>query len=265
MWGVPGAGKTVSAVYLMQKARAQGRRVIANFHSTCGLWEFGGWEAMMDADNALCVVDEAGVWFPARQYHEQTKEDLGVFMQSRKSGLDLLLIAQHPDQIDKAIRDVCHVFQKAIRLGPLNLIKWHDWSERKKKGYRYQWYLPSQRLLESYYTEEAIGNRSGQNNRLGRTTEYGKLAWRWRVSPTAEVITIQESRSIQAQLRGYRVTAGMIRKGRFLELPPTLKIREQPKLELAPVELPLEIAYGTSRNSKSSQSRRATRGTREVV
>lgn len=254
VWGLPGAGKTVSAVFKMQQARAEGRRVLANFHSTSRLWEFGSWQDMQDADNCLCVVDEAFSWFSSRHYHEQSKEDLGVFMQSRKSGLDLMLVVQHPDRLDKAIREVAHVYMRCSRVGPLNFIKWHDWTERNKKGYRYEMYYPTRRLLDSYFTEEIIGDRSGTKNRLGRTTAYGRLAYSWEEEGLWKVTTCSEPRATMAEMRGFEVVRGMLRKGRFVEIPKTLSVSPLLDPELEPAEVVAEVNLGRRKRSRVGES-----------
>lgn len=226
VWGKPGAGKSTYAVLRAMQERE--KVVLANFHSVDGLWEFASWEDMQGATNAVCVVDEAHMWFSARQWQKNSVDDLGTFMQSRKSGLDLVIVVQHPDRLDTAIREVAHNYVECLRFGGLNTCRLHwDW---KEKGGTWKIWVPTQKIFKQFFTTEIISTREKPFNRLGLNARHVQLAYR--ATDLIERATLghgstvwleSEEEACQYQERpGWKVDTMALVSGRWVPLPGTL-------------------------------------------
>lgn len=155
--GLPGSGKTLLAVARLLAEKK--RKRIANFYSKFGEWDFALWEDMREAGNALCVVDEAHMWFSARTWNKQTQADLAVFQQHRKWGLDMIWIAQHESRVDVAIREVTAYVYRIRRIGGFCLIRKFEPGETKPLNVRF-WRM-NKGLFGRYWTEQVIGDRDG--------------------------------------------------------------------------------------------------------
>lgn len=138
-YGQPGTGKSTLAVGRLLEYAAKGRRVAANFAcdfapasnrpggklaqasltvlparpSLADLEALGlGWHKASDRGRedicGLLVVDEAGGWLNSRTWNApQRQAIIDWFLHSRKRGWDVILIAQHPQLLDKAVREAC--------------------------------------------------------------------------------------------------------------------------------------------------------------
>lgn len=54
----------------------------------------------------LIVLDECGTWFNTREYRDKTRQPLiNKLLHIRKAGWDVMFIIQHPEMIDKQIRE----------------------------------------------------------------------------------------------------------------------------------------------------------------
>lgn len=84
----------------------RGRTIFANYpidHEGC--WTFAP-EQLLDLPPGVIVIDEAHLWFPARQSLKLPPSWLAMLSQTRKNGWDLLWCAQHEARVDRVIRDV---------------------------------------------------------------------------------------------------------------------------------------------------------------
>lgn len=207
VWGPPGAGKTVYAAWRIIQARREGQRVIANFHPTApGHWEFGLWRQMVDSEDSLCVVDEGHRWFNCRSWQRNGEDDLGVFQQSRKDGLDLLVISQHYERVDLVIRQCCHWYYRCRPIGPttrygrfFSVHRHTIEGDKKSRDFGRKLFFASAKWWDAYLTEERIGRADGRGYGLGRSSRYGRLRYRV-VLPHGEVSYLTED-----QLRALRV------------------------------------------------------------
>lgn len=135
----------------------------------------------------LMLLDEAHNWMNARSWTaEDRKAIVKFFSQHRKLGWDVDLIAQHPEMIDKQVRNLCEYivylrnFKKTAFLGigfPINLFlavtTWHA-SQRvviKRQVMRLSWHR------HLYDTNETYGGLVGDD------AEGGAI---WLPSPPAE-------------------------------------------------------------------------------
>jgi hypothetical protein len=128
--GKLGAGKSLACVGRIRDALQEGRRVVTNLDlkleamfprggdrgAVCRLPDkptledlnaIGrGQEGCEDEDNGLIVLDELGAWLNTRSF--QDKERLPVIewlLHSRKLGWDVIMIIQHPNMVDKQVRE----------------------------------------------------------------------------------------------------------------------------------------------------------------
>ena len=143
----PRTGKSVFALGMIQEYLHQGRQVVCNFplnydavQSTHGkkykaarisicsprpssveLFSLGkGYHpAHPDVEEmgGLIVIDEAGTWIGSRSWNDKDRAELvRWFTLSGKLGWDVLLLVQHPDMLDKQIRDAgIEIFGRIMR------------------------------------------------------------------------------------------------------------------------------------------------------
>jgi hypothetical protein len=169
--GLPGSGKTLYAVRRLLKAHQRKRMTIANIHSRTGAWEFGLWNDISSAGNCLAVIDEAHMWFSARNWTKTAQLELAVFQQSRKEGIDLLWVAQHEARVDVAIREVTAYYWRCRHFGRLCVASKVTPDDAHKVIGR-EFFLLGDHLTRHYYTEERIGDRDGVGYGFGGSLAY---------------------------------------------------------------------------------------------
>lgn len=106
--GRPGAGKTYTLTERALQARRRGVEVFANYPIR-GCWLFGP-EDLLHLPPGLIVIDEAHLWFPARQALRLPPSWLAGLSQTRKNGWSLIWSAQHETRVDRVLRDVSSWF-----------------------------------------------------------------------------------------------------------------------------------------------------------
>jgi hypothetical protein len=133
LYGQPGTGKTTAATQKAIDYAVQGRRVYANYPidfapitrraktnlSKASCWVIPDRPTREDLEqlkggeteekSALLIIDEAGMWLNTRAWSSDKSrmEVIDWLTQSRKRGFDVMLIAQHPNMLDKQVRDGC--------------------------------------------------------------------------------------------------------------------------------------------------------------
>ncbi len=164
--GLPGSGKSIHAVRKLLAAKAAKRRALANFHSRTGSWEFGLWADITDATNCLVVIDEAHMWFSAREWTKTHQAELSYFQQSRKEGLDLIWVAQHQKRVDTAINELTAYIWDHRRIGGWIVARQYPADDLKRSIGRAVFRLDP-RLHRHYWSEERIGFRDGSGYGFG--------------------------------------------------------------------------------------------------
>lgn len=104
--GRPGSGKSYTLTARAIELAKRGRTIFANYpinHEGC--FTFAP-EQLLDLPAGVIVIDEAHLWFPARQSLKLPPSWLAMLSQTRKNGWDLLWCAQHENRVDRVIRDV---------------------------------------------------------------------------------------------------------------------------------------------------------------
>lgn len=165
--GLPGAGKTLWTVKRMLEAVKKKRRVVANFPSTKDLWETELWIDMVEEYQAWCVIDEAQMWFSAREWSKTKQVDLGVFQQHRKNGLDLTWIAQHENRVDVGLREITAFIWRVGRIGNW-LIARRFTPDDMKTVYGWAIWHINKAVFAEYDTYQIIGDREGHGARRGK-------------------------------------------------------------------------------------------------
>ena len=187
--GLPGSGKTLLSTQRMLNARRAGRKVLANFHSRRNVWDFGLWDDFREAENAYCVIDEAHMWLNSRAFKTNSIEDLAVFQQSRKQGLDLTCVVQHEGRLDIAIKEVAsYLYRCKSILGKWTLVKKYAMDDLTKPLSRFV-FRHNDDLYSHYWTTEVIGGRDGSKYQFGAASTGGvsKLD-NGRITPTHYMI-----------------------------------------------------------------------------
>lgn len=143
----PRTGKSVFALGMVQEYLYEGRTVVCNFPlnydaiqktpgkryktariticsprpSSAELYALGtGYHPEfpdVEEKGGLLVIDEAGSWINARNWNDEDRQAIVKwFTLSGKLGWDVLLLVQHPDLLDKQIRDAgIELFGRVIR------------------------------------------------------------------------------------------------------------------------------------------------------
>lgn len=104
--GRPGSGKSYTLTATAIEQAERGRDVFANYpinHPRC--YTFSP-DDLLDLPPGVIVIDEAHLWFPARQALKLPPSWLAMLSQTRKNGWDLYWCAQHEARVDRVIRDV---------------------------------------------------------------------------------------------------------------------------------------------------------------
>lgn len=172
--GLPGSGKSLfGAKKIKEILKHSERRVLCNFHVRDDSCEFALWDDMCNAGNALCVIDEAQVWFPSRGCIQKTTwQDLLAFQQHRKNGLDLIWIAQDETRIDVALRELTAFKYECHRFWRLCWAKKMTFAQGSGENLGTSFYAAVPQLWDFYYTHEIIGDRDGAGYEWGLANEY---------------------------------------------------------------------------------------------
>lgn len=105
--GPIGTGKGCFMTHKAMQLAAEGRDVYANYpiYDT-RIKLITRWSEVADLGDCEVFIDEAHLWFPARQSNTHGKiEEMSVWAQSRHDGNNLWWASQKPGQVDLQIRD----------------------------------------------------------------------------------------------------------------------------------------------------------------
>ncbi len=129
--GTPGSGKSLYSAYIIYDRLKSKKRVIANFNINFDVFkrksnkvkQYFYWYDNFELTpkllkdfaiehhklgrehQTLIIIDEASVFFNARDFSRKDRMDwIGFFQQHRKLGFDVILISQQDRMIDRQIR-----------------------------------------------------------------------------------------------------------------------------------------------------------------
>ena len=163
--GVPGSGKTLWAVWSLLKEVDAGRRVVANGIKGLAI-DHDLWDDDMVLKwyehckpNDVIVVDEVQRIWPSVSVSVKPTEDIKQLHTHRHYGVDIVLITQHPNRMNKAIRDLVgrHVHVRRLFGGRRAMLYEWDCAHNPNSGFRDAvktlWHYPRQ-VFDLYVSAE---------------------------------------------------------------------------------------------------------------
>lgn len=104
--GRPASGKSYALTRHVLRNAARGHTCFTNWDVVApNVYRFRE-DQLMDLPPGKIYMDEAHLWFPARQALNLPPSWLAMLSQTRKSGWDLFWCAQHESRVDRALKDV---------------------------------------------------------------------------------------------------------------------------------------------------------------
>lgn len=105
-----GAGKTTVAVALARKALKQGKKVFCNF-PVKDTYSYNVADLGVHLiEDALIIIDEAGIEFNNRFFRSMPKEAISFFKYSRQYRCDIVVLSQCHEDTDITIRRLANRF-----------------------------------------------------------------------------------------------------------------------------------------------------------
>lgn len=137
--GTPGGGKSLRAVWYAEQFLREGRAVFGNINGysrqspipgmtplvklKSGKWEGGiGGDWSKTPDGSVVIYDEAQRDFPQRGASAPVPELIRKMETHRHSGHDLLIVTQHPNQVDHWLRRLVGKHDHVRRLGGMSRV-----------------------------------------------------------------------------------------------------------------------------------------------
>ncbi|HHX4059054.1 TPA: zonular occludens toxin domain-containing protein [Burkholderia contaminans] len=142
--GVPGSGKTLWTVWSLQKEIKAGRRIVANGIKGLAI-DHELWDDEMVREwfkhcqpNDVIVVDEVQRIWPQVPASTKASEDIEKLHVHRHYGVDIVVITQHPNRMNKTIRDLVgrHVHVRRLFGGRRAMIYEWDMTHNPNSGFR---------------------------------------------------------------------------------------------------------------------------------
>lgn len=107
-FGVPGSGKTTMAAHLARKALKRGRKVYSNVPMK-GCYVIDKFDlGVYDINNALVIIDEAGVDFNNRDFKAMTKDIIYFLKYHRHYKCDVVVFSQSHEDMDITFRRLAY-------------------------------------------------------------------------------------------------------------------------------------------------------------
>lgn len=180
--GRPGSGKSYSLTRRVLLEADRGHLVFTNWDVAYkNVYRYRE-DQLLDLPAGKIFVDEAHLWFPARQALNLPPSWLAMLSQTRKSGWDLYWCAQHETRVDRALRDVTNWMHLCTSWFTSNghplLFRQETWepeSFRKKKlREASKWFLFDQRVATAYDTFERLHVAQHTESRTDRYAAKSK-------------------------------------------------------------------------------------------
>jgi zona occludens toxin (predicted ATPase) len=138
--GTPGGGKSLRAVWYAEQFLREGRAVFGNINgysrqspipgmsslvkdTKSGRWSGGvGGDWRSTPDGSVVIYDEAQRDFPQRSNASAVPDIIRSMETHRHTGHDLLIVTQHPNQVDHWLRRLVGKHDHVRRLGGMNRV-----------------------------------------------------------------------------------------------------------------------------------------------
>lgn len=142
--GTPGSGKSLYAVWLLQKELKAGRRLLVNGinglvleHTLLDDDGVRDWPNHVQAGDILVVDEVQRIWPPVAQGAKVTP-DIEALHIHRHKGIDVVVITQHPQRMNKTLRDLVGRHVHVRRLFGMNRAMLYEWDQVRNPsgGYR---------------------------------------------------------------------------------------------------------------------------------
>lgn len=162
--GRPGSGKSYRLTERVLREANRGRECYVNWGlKHPNVYMFGP-EDLLQLPPGLIAIDEAHLWFSARQSLQLPPSWLAGLSQTRKKQWDLLWAAQHENRVDRVLRDVSNwmylctawlawdghpVLFKAVSYEPETFRR-----SGKEMGASWKWF--SRKVVNAYDTYETL-------------------------------------------------------------------------------------------------------------
>lgn len=164
--GVPGSGKSLKTVEMMLREQKAGRRLVVN-----GIRNLALDHELVDDDwvrdwhnrcqtNDFIVVDEVQRIWPPVTVGAKPSEDIEQLHVHRHKGVDFVVITQHPNRMNKTIRDLVgrHIHVRRLMGGRRAVVYEWDCAHNPNSGFRdaIKSYWPYPKKLFQYYTSAEL-------------------------------------------------------------------------------------------------------------
>ncbi|HTH61270.1 MAG TPA: zonular occludens toxin domain-containing protein [Paraburkholderia sp.] len=131
--GTPGSGKTLYAVWMLEREQKRGRRLLVNGirdlaveHELLSDADVKRWHEVVQPNDILVVDEVQRIWPPVPQGTKPT-EDIEKLHVHRHLGVDIFVITQHPQRMNKTVRDLVGRHVHVRRLFGLNRAMLYEW------------------------------------------------------------------------------------------------------------------------------------------
>lgn len=167
--GTPGAGKTLRALWHLEKAQREGRQCFQDGVEGSQVPGLPGEDWQSVPDGSLVLLDEAQRVFPVRVKVESIPEAVRALETHRHRGIDLVLTTQHPRLLDAHVRRLVgrHEHLRRVAGRPLAaVVEWVECSENLEshKGAASVWKFP--RELYGHYKSAVLHTKQGRVPRV---------------------------------------------------------------------------------------------------
>lgn len=138
--GTPGSGKTLYAVWMLQRELKAGRRLVVNGIKDLALDHelidddgVRDWHNRLVAGDILVVDEVQRIWGPVPQGAKATP-DIEALHIHRHKGVDLVVITQHPNRMNKTVRDLVGLHIHVRRLLGMARAMVYQWDSVRNPG-----------------------------------------------------------------------------------------------------------------------------------
>jgi hypothetical protein len=157
--GLPASGKTYYLAKLGTEAIKQGRPVYANFKLK-GARYFKNLREVFHVRRGLILVDEINLLCPSRFWTSFPPSLAYFWSQTRKFQLDIYWTAQHPDRVDRIIKEISNWIWLIRRwyfgIRVANCYLPEHVNKEKRYSFRTNYFIIDKKIARLYNTYELI-------------------------------------------------------------------------------------------------------------